>query len=85
MIIDDEYLKYNSQYPKSIHILAILMIFFKQSIYLTTLRYFHEELSRLRVDKLLHLLMALVNSSFEKGGQINDSFNRILFKMFILI
>ena len=86
MIIDNEYLKYNSQYPKSMHILAILMIFFKQPIYLTTtLRYFYKALSRLRVDKLLHLLMTLVNFSFEKGGQINNSFNRILFKMFILI
>jgi len=86
MIIDNEDLKYNSQCPKSIHTLAILMIFFKKPISLTTtLRYFHEALSRPRVDKLLYLLMALVNSSFEKGGQINDSFNSISFKMFILI
>jgi len=85
MIINDEDLKYNSQCSKSMHMLA-LMIFFKQPIYLTTtLRYFHEVLSGLRVDKLLHLLIVLVNSLFEKGNQINDSFNRISFKMFILI
>jgi len=42
MIINNKDLKYNGQYPRSIHALAILIIFFKQSISLTTaLRCFH--------------------------------------------
>jgi len=42
-------------------------------------------LSGLKADELLHLLMALVNFSLEKGGHVNDSFNRNLFKILVLI
>jgi len=79
-------LKCNGQYPRSIYILAILIIFFKHIKSLTTtLKYFHETLSRSGVDEILHLLMALMNFLFEKRDHVNDSFNKILFKMFILI
>ena len=78
-MINDNDLKYNGQCPKLMYILAILIKFFKHSVFLTiTLKCFHKILSGLKVDKLLHLLIALVNSLFEKGGYINDSFNKIL-------
>ena len=68
------------------YILAILIIFFKQLISLTTaLRCFHKTLLGPGADKLLHLLIALVNSSFKKEGQIDNSFNEISFKIFMLI
>jgi len=86
MIINNEDLKYDGQCPRSMHALAILTIFFKQSISLTTaLRYFHETLSGPGADKLLYLSIALVNSSFEKEGQVDGGFDGISSKMFILI
>jgi len=36
-------------------------------------------------DKLLHLLMILVNSSFEKEGYVNDSFDGSSSKTLMLI
>jgi len=68
------------------HVLAILTKFFKHSVFLTTiLRYFYKTLSKPRVDELLYLLVALVNSSFEKGDSINNSFDESLFKILVLI
>jgi len=62
------------------------MIFFKHSVLLTTaLMYFHKILLRPEADELLYFLMALVNSSFEKESHINNSFDGILSKMFMLI
>ena len=70
MIIDDNVLKYDGQWPKLIHALVISTVFFKYLMFLTiALTSFHEILSELGVNKLLHLLMALINSSFKKEGQ----------------
>jgi len=86
MMIDDDDLKCNDQCSKSMHALAILTKFFKHSVFLTTtLRYFYKTISRPRVDELLYLLVALVNSSFEKGGSVNDSFDKSLSKTLVLI
>ena len=71
MMIDDDDLKYDGQCPKSMHILAILMKLFEYSVLLTTaLRCFYEILSGPRADELLHLSIALVNSSFEKRAML---------------
>ena len=67
MIIDNDALKYDSQYPKLIYILAMLTMFSKHlSSLMTSLRCFHKILSGLGADKLLYLLMAIVNYFFEK-------------------
>ena len=64
----------------------ILIKFFKHSVSLTTtLRCFHKTLLGSGADKLLHLLMALVNFSFEKESPINNSFDGSLFKILVLI
>jgi len=53
--------------------LAILTMFPKHSSSLTIiLRYFHEILLGSGADKLLHVLMALINSFLEKGLHRND-------------
>jgi len=67
MIINNKDLKCNGQYSKLIHTLAILMIFFKHSVLLTTaLIYFHKILLGPGANELLYFLMALVNFLFEK-------------------
>ena len=49
--------------------LAILIIFSKHLMSLiTALRCFYKTLSELGVNKLLHLLIALINFSFDKKG-----------------
>jgi len=86
MIINNKDLKYNGQYSELLHTLAILMIFFKHSVLLTTtLMYFYKILLEPGADELLYFLIALVNSSFEKESYINNSFDGILSKMFMLI
>ena len=86
MMIDNDDLKCNDQFSKLMHALAILTKFFKHSVFsTTTLRYFYKTLSRPRVNELLHLLVTLVNSSFEKGGFVNDSFDESLSKILVLI
>ena len=51
---------------------------------MTALRYFHETRLEPGINKLLYLLMVLINSFFEKEGQSKEGFKRILSKMFIL-
>jgi len=66
--------------------LAILMKFFKCSVFLTTiLRYFHKTLSESRADQLLHLLMIFVNSLFKKEGHVDNSFDKSSSKTLVLI
>ena len=51
-----------------IHTLVILMMLRRHlSSFITAFRYFHEIWSGLEADKLLYLLMALLNSFLEKG------------------
>jgi len=71
IIIDDDNLKCNSQYCKLIHILIILIKFFKYILSLMiTLRCFQDILSRLGIDKLLYLVIALLNFSLENRAYI---------------
>jgi len=86
MIINNNDLKCDGQYPKSMYTLAILTKFFKHSVFLTTtLRYFHKTLSESRTDELLHLLMVFVNYLFEKRGHVDNSFDESSFKTLVLI
>ena len=62
-------LKWKGQNPESIQVLAMLMIFYKQSSSLRmTLRCLHNNLSGPSVKKLLQLAMTLLNSSLKKGA-----------------
>ena len=68
MITNDDVLKCDDQWSRLIHMLVILIIFFKHLMSLIiVLRCFYKTLSELGVNKLLHLLMALINFSFDKG------------------
>jgi len=56
IMIEDNILKYGSQYPKLIHVLAMLTRLFRHTSSLTiALRYFQNNLSSSRVNRLLHL------------------------------
>ena len=65
--------------------LAILIMKFKQNLSLINiLRSLHEILSGLGADKLLHLLITLLNSSFKKSAYSETGLDRILSKMSVL-
>jgi len=49
---------------------------------ITALKCFHEILSGPGIDELLHLSIALLNSSFEKSGHSNIGFKEISSRMF---
>ena len=67
MIMKVETLKCKGQWPNSKHTSAILTIFFRHILSLAIhLRYFYISLFRPRDDKLLHLLIELMNSALEK-------------------
>jgi len=71
IIIDKNVLKWDSQWSRLILILVILTIFSKYLSYLIiSLRCLHKILSSLEAVKLLHLLIAIMNSSLEKGFHI---------------
>jgi len=66
-------------------VLAILMIETKQSLTLITFfKIFHEILLGPEAEKLLHLLMASLNSTFEKGFHSNTGFEEISSNILIL-
>ena len=68
MIMEDNVLKYDSQWPKLIHILAILVKFLRYELLLIiTLRYLQDNLSEPEVKELLHLIIELLNSFSENG------------------
>lgn len=82
IMIDNDTLKYNGQYLKLIHVLAMLMILFKHVSSLTiTLRCFHNILSRPSVNELLYLTIASLSSSFENEGHSITVLVGILFKI----
>jgi len=67
MMMDEDILKCNGQCSKLIQALAMLTMLFKHLLSLiTSLRYFHEILSSPGENKLLHLLMAIINFFLEK-------------------
>ena len=64
----------------------MLIILFKHTLSLIIfLRYLHDNLSKPGVDKLLHLVMKLMNSSSKNGTQIKGLLLGILFKALISI
>ena len=69
MTIIEEFLEWDSQNPNSIQVSAIPINLFRHSLSLTIiLRCYYNNLSGPRVDKLLHLVMDLINSSSKKEG-----------------
>jgi len=65
IIMNDEVLKYTGYRPRLIHVLAMLMILVRYLLSLVTvLKCFYEIQSSLGVNKLLHLIIVLLNSSF---------------------
>ena len=69
--MDDNVLKCNSQCPRLIHVLVILMKLLRHALSLMiTLKCLHNNLSGLGVEVLLHFVIELFNSSTEKGVQI---------------
>jgi len=82
MMIVVEDLKYGGHNPYLKHTLVILMIFSRYASLLTIhLRWLHKSLSGSGADKLLHLVMDLVNSSFKKDGHPLDSLSEISSKI----
>ena len=66
-----EVLKWDSQYPKSIQVLAISISLKTQSSFLImNLIWFQVNLSGPGADELLHFSIALINSCLEKGFQL---------------
>ena len=64
-----EFLKWLGQYPISIQALAMAIMFPRHILSLTTcLRCLYDNLFGLGADKLLHLTMALMNSSSKNGN-----------------
>ena len=69
IIIFEEVLKCKSQNLNLKHVLVILIILAKHNLSLVMyLRYLHDNLSEPEVDELLHLTIALMNSSSEKDS-----------------
>ena len=67
-------LKWDSQWHKLIHTLAISMSLTMHSLFLTILLMcLHDSLSGPRVEELLYLLMVLMSSSLEKRAHIVTS------------
>ena len=70
-----KFLKWLGQYPISKHALAIAMMFFKHILSLMMcLRYPHKSLSGPGADMLLHLTIALVNSSSENDVHSGEEY-----------
>ena len=66
IIMDNDDLNCDSQWPKSIHVLAILINLFKyKTLLMTTLRCLQDSLLRSGVEELLNLIIALSNSSLK--------------------
>ena len=85
MIIMVDLLKCEGQYPNSIHVLVILMMILRQSSSLRIiLRWLYDNLSGPRAEELLQLIIASLNSSFEKAGQGNVGSSTILSRILTL-
>ena len=86
IIIKDDILKCNSQCPRLIYVLAILIKLLRHMLSLTiTLRYLYNNLSSPRVEVLLHFVIELLNSSTKKDVQIVVVLDWILSNMLWLI
>ena len=70
IIIKEDVLKCDNQYPMLIQVLSMLVILRRHLLSsMTTFRYFYITWSRPRENELLYLLMAFLNSFLEKGSQ----------------
>jgi len=77
-----EFLKWLGQYPILKHVLAIAMMFFKHVLSLMMcLKCSHESLSGPGTDMLLHLTIALVNSSSENNVHSSEEYKYNSFSM----
>ena len=86
MMIDDDFLKWSGQWLSMMYVLAILMKLLRYFLFLTTdFRCFYKTWSSLGVDKLLHLLIVLLNSLWEKNVYIMVDFDEISSNMSRLI
>ena len=71
-------LKWDDQWPRLIHMSAMSISLLKHSLFLTIfLRCLQDNLSGPGVEELLHLLMALISSAFEKEAQLITSLSSI--------
>ena len=69
IMMDEDVLKYDGQYPKSIHTLAIFIMLLRHDKFLIiSLRCLQDSPLGSEVKSLLHLQMDNKNSSFEKGN-----------------
>ena len=76
-MMDNEVLKYSGHRPRSIHVLAMLMILVKHlSSFMIAFRCFHEVQSSPGVNKLLYLMMVLLNFLLENRGHLHIYFDR---------
>ena len=86
MIIDIKILKWEGQWPNSKHMSVMLMILFRYNLFLMMiLRCFYNNLFGPEVNKLLYLVIELMNSSFKKGAQFDKYLLRISSNMSTLI
>jgi len=86
MIIDNDFLKFVSQWPSNIQVFVILTMLQRHfSFLITVFRCFYEILSSLGINELLHFLIAFLNFSWEKRGQDLVGFDRTSLRMLGLI
>ena len=77
IIIVVEDLKLDGQWPSSKHVLVMLIILFKHTLSLTILlRYLHDSLLGLGVDKLLYLAFQYWFVNFEPYWIMNEEYAR---------
>ena len=85
IIIEMNILKWESQWPRLIQALTILTMFDRHlSPSIITLRCLQKIQSGLGVNKLLYLLITLLNSSFKNDGHSKGEFEGILSKSWAL-
>ena len=79
-------LKWDSQCPRLMQVLVMLISFLMHSLFLTiVLRCLQDNLSGPEVKELLYLLMVSISLAFKKGGQLVISLSRISSKRLVLI
>ena len=86
IMIDNDILKWDGQWPKSMQASAILMMFWKHiSFWAIFLICLQNNLSGPGVNMLLHFKIALLNSSFKNGFQLVVGLLESSYRKFIYI
>ena len=86
IMMDIKTLKYNGQWPKLMHVSAILINFLKYTASLIILlKYFYDNLSGPEVNKLLHFTIKLINSSSKNSFHLIVGLLGISFSKLVLI